>query len=301
VNQPESQAVNDFLTFIQKQRQLSDKTWQSYQATLEAFMCYLEKFSIEQWRQCSHLHIRGFVAELYKRQLKPKSIAQKLSAIRSLFKYLAHKQLVSQDPTFGITAPKAEKRLPKTIEVDEVTNFLDSMPTQSFIQARDKAIMELLYSSGIRLSELQQLSLDEIDLTAASARVTGKGNKTRIVPIGSKAQAAINNWLQQRKLVDNLDHDALFVTQQGKRMSNRSIQARLAYWGKVSGLKSRLHPHKLRHSCASHFLQSSSDLRAVQELLGHADIATTQIYTHLDFQHLASVYDKAHPRAKKSN
>ncbi len=270
---------------------------QSYQSTLLHFVGFLAQKSIERLSDISHHTIRAYSAQLHRQGLAAKSIAQKLSALRVWFDYLAAQHQIDNNPAKGVKGPKIGKRLPQTLEVDEVTHFLDQIPNDTFVACRDKCMLELFYSSGVRLSELQGLKLKDIDLKDATARVLGKGQKSRIVPIGRKAIAALQDWLKQRAAYAE-SIEALFITEQGKPLMQRSIQARLSYWGKALGLSSRLHPHKLRHSCASHFLESASDLRAVQELLGHANLSTTQIYTHLDFQHLAQVYDAAHPRAR---
>ncbi|PWK52796.1 tyrosine recombinase XerC [Pleionea mediterranea] len=288
-----------YLAYIAVEKNLSEKTINSYAVTLQAFINFLSARNIDNSKDVSVHTLRGYLAQLHKQGLKSKSIAQKMSSIRSFFSFLAQQKLIDINPAKGLRTPKIEKHLPKTLDVDEVSIFLDQIQAVDFISSRDKAIMELFYSSGIRLSELQGLTLDDFDLNDAFIRVTGKGNKTRIAPIGQKAMASLKVWLTFRKLHATDDQTAMFITSSGNVLKQRSIQARLEYWGKQLALPARLHPHKLRHSCASHFLESSSDLRAVQELLGHADLSTTQIYTHLDFQHLANVYDSAHPRAKK--
>ena len=222
----------------------------------------------------------------------------KISSVKGLFKYLLQKKIIKTDPTELLIAPKTGKPLPKNMEVDEVVQLLSFMPEQT-IEFRDKAMIELFYSSGLRLAELTSINQLDIDLTNAELRVTGKGSKQRLVPVGRMAIEAINQWLICRGEFLKTETDALFISKLGNRISVRQVQQRLSYWAKRQGLNNTLHPHKLRHSFASHLLQSSSDLRAVQELLGHADLSTTQVYTHLDFQHLSKVYDSAHPRAKK--
>ena len=204
---------------------------------------------------------------------------------------------MAANPAVGIRAPKASRRLPKTLDVDQTARLLD-WDSSDPLAIRDRAIMELLYSSGLRLSELLHLEVTDLDLKDATVRVTGKGRKTRVVPVGRHARHALQQWLQIRATLAPLA-SALFLNRRGTRLAPRTVQQRLQQWGSKRGLPMRLHPHMLRHSCASHVLESSSDLRAVQELLGHSDIATTQIYTHLDFQHLARIYDDAHPRARK--
>jgi len=218
--------------------------------------------------------------------------------LRSFYQFLIRKHQLKNNPAIDIRAPKTARTLPDTLDADTLTQLLE-IPGDSILAIRDRAIMELFYSSGLRLSELVNLDTCDIDLNENILRATGKGNKTRILPIGRKAAEALNNWLQQRVILAKVEEQALFVSQRGSRISTRSVQQRLNYWRKKQGLEQHIHPHKLRHSFASHILESSGDLRAVQELLGHADISTTQIYTHLDFQHLAKVYDKAHPRARK--
>jgi integrase/recombinase XerC len=222
-----------------------------------------------------------------------------LSAIRSFFNFLLKKGLADNNPAQYIKAPKQARKLPKTLDVDQISGLLEA-GASSAIEIRDLAIFELFYSSGLRLSELTALNLADIDLTDHSLMVkSGKGGKSRILPIGSKAITAINNWLPQRLKNISVSEVALFTSTRGKRLGQRSIELRLEQWCKKKGIAEHIHPHMLRHSFASHLLESSQDLRAVQELLGHSNISTTQIYTHLDFQHLADIYDKAHPRAKK--
>lgn len=226
-----------------------------------------------------------------------------LSAIRSFYRYLLREQRVQHNPAEGMPAPKTEKRLPDTLGVDQLAAALDApdplASSKPLLASRDKAMVELFYSSGLRLAELCNLSLTDIDLSEKLIRVTGKGSKTRVVPVGVQAVRSIRQWLDHRRSIDTADTVELFVSSQGRRLSERSIQQRIRSWGQRLGLQLPLHPHMLRHSFASHMLESSGDLRAVQELLGHADISTTQVYTHLDFQHLSRVYDKAHPRARK--
>jgi integrase/recombinase XerC len=238
---------------------------------------------------------------VHREGLSGTSIQRLLSALRAFFDFLLREQRVADNPAIGIRAPKSPRRLPGTLDPDAVAQLLDGAETDAdpFLAARDRAMFELLYSSGLRLAELVSLDLVAIDLRAAEVTVTGKGRKTRQVPVGSKALAAIGDWLPHRALaLAGSDEGALFVSARGARITPRAVQQRLARAGIVKGVAQHLHPHLLRHSFATHLLESSGDLRAVQELLGHADIATTQVYTHLDFQHLAQVYDQAHPRAR---
>jgi integrase/recombinase XerC len=218
--------------------------------------------------------------------------------MRSFFYYLVQERALKSNPVVGVSAPKSARKLPSPLDVDQMGGLLSNKESKP-LPKRDMAIMELMYSSGLRLSELVSINLNDIDFDQGLLPVTGKGSKARLVPVGSYAIARIKEWLPERSLLAALNEPALFVSRAGRRMSARAVQQRLARWGLVQGVDLRVHPHRLRHSFASHLLESSGDLRAVQELLGHADISTTQIYTHVNFQHLAEVYDKAHPRAKK--
>lgn len=245
-------------------------------------------------------HLRRFVATLHARGLGSKSLARALSAWRGFYRFLVSQHDYVHNPCLGLRAPKGAKTLPHALSPDQASHLM-MVDEDTALAARDHAMLELFYSSGLRLAELVQLNWrpDEIDLEAATARITGKGNKIREVPVGSYAVAAIRAWLPHRQLLAKADEPALFVGRNGSRLGRRAIQYRLEHWALKLGISARVHPHVLRHSCASHLLQSSGDLRAVQEMLGHANISTTQVYTHLDFQRLAQVYDAAHPRAKK--
>lgn len=294
------QPVILFLEQLAAQKNYSPLTVQNYQRQLLKLLSFLQSESIEQWKHIKTIHIRQFSALNHRKGLSPRSIALTLSACRSFFDYLVINNQLEFNPAKGVKAPKAPKNLPKTVAVDQVAALLKGIDVGEDIGIRDLAVAELFYSSGIRLAELVRLNLEDIDFAESSARITGKGRKTRIVPIGRLAIKAIKEWLKVRDVwLVSIPTDALFITQQKNRLSPRSIQKRMEYWGKFVGLNGRLHPHKFRHSCATHLLESSGDLRAVQELLGHANLSTTQVYTHLDFQQLADVYDKAHPRAKK--
>lgn len=243
-------------------------------------------------------HIRRFTARLHAGGLDGRSLARALSAWRGLYKYLARDRGFKVNPCMGLRAPKSVKRLPHALSPDEAARLMQ-IEDGDALAVRDRAMLELFYSSGLRLSELTGLSLDSIDYGDAIVRVTGKGSKTRVVPVGSHAIAALQTWLVQRAAIANEDESALFVSQNGARLTPRAVQLRFKRWALKQGLDSTLHPHMLRHSFASHVLQSSGDLRAVQDMLGHASISTTQVYTSLDFQHLAKVYDAAHPRARR--
>jgi integrase/recombinase XerC len=242
--------------------------------------------------------IRRYVAQLHARGLDGRSIARMLSAWRGFYRYLARDHGFSANPCVGIRAPKSAKRLPHALSPDE-SGRLMAMDDDSALALRDKAMFELLYSSGLRLSELTSLAPGDVDSADGTVRVTGKGGKTRVIPVGRHALAAVQAWLVQRSDITRKGETALFVNRNGGRLGPRAVQLRLKQWAVKSGLDSSVHPHMLRHSFASHVLQSSGDLRAVQEMLGHASISTTQVYTQLDFQHLAKVYDAAHPRAKR--
>ena len=291
--------IDNYLNTLLHQKRYSEHTVTSYRKWLEYYLNYCANKELD-YNKTDSQHIRMLVAELHRKGQSASSIAQALSSIRQFYNFLIASNKIETNPAKSVKAPKKPKRLPKNIDVDSISHLLNSMPTEKPIEKRDKAMMELFYSSGIRLAELVGIDLKDADLNALELRVLGKGGKERQVPIGSCARDAILDWIKDRNmLLSDLDEPALFISSRGKRINPRSVQMRLAHWGKVLGLNDKLHPHKLRHSCATHVLESSSDLRAVQELLGHASIATTQVYTHLDFQHLAKTYDAAHPRAKK--
>lgn len=279
---------------------MSPHTIANYQRDLNKLSQFMEQQKLNNWPDVSMASARYFPARLHTGGLSGKSIQRALSAARSFYHFLIENGLAHINPFIGIRAPKAQKKLPDTLNVDEIEQLLHSIP-DDLLGRRDKAIIELLYSAGVRLSELAGIDSREIQAGRTMLPVSGKGNKQRQVPVGQKADQAIQAWLSKRHEIANDNEPALFVSQRGTRLSTRSIQTRLDHRAKASGIDRKLHPHMLRHSFASHILESSGDLRAVQELLGHANISTTQIYTHLDFQHLAKVYDQAHPRARKTN
>ncbi len=299
-NPPEalSAPLDGFARHLASEKRHSPRTCEHYQRDLQRLVDWLIESRIGDWRELSIHDVRRYVARLSKDGLGGRSIARHLSAIRRFYTFLLREGLARDNPALDIRAPKSGRRLPKVADVDQLSHLLDVNPDDP-LEVRDLAMFELLYSSGLRLAELAGLDLIGLDLRGREVRVLGKGNKERILPVGGKAVLALNRWLEQRPEFANEAETAVFVSQRGNRLSRRSIQARLARWGTVQGADQRLHPHLLRHSFASHMLESSGDLRAVQELLGHADIATTQVYTHLDFQHLARVYDQSHPRAKR--
>ena len=289
-------SVQQFLAELAHQRRASDHTVAAYRRDLAVLqagagarpLATLQSHDLR--RQAMRLHGQGLAA---------RSVARTLSAWRSYYRWLARRGELAADPCVGLRAPKRPRALPKALAIEQTAALL-AMPDDGVLGVRDHAMFELFYSSGLRLSELAALDLDgKLDLAGAEVTVTGKRGKTRTVPVGAQARHALDAWLAQRTRLAAQDEPALFVGQRGKRLTPRAIELRLAQWAKKSGLGLNVHPHMLRHSFASHVLQSSGDLRAVQEMLGHASIATTQIYTHLDFQHLAKVYDAAHPRAKQ--
>lgn len=288
----------DFMGHLASEKRHSPRTCDSYNRDLSRLAIWLSQADYTQWRDVDSHQLRRYVATLSREGLGGKSIARHLSAIRRFYQFLLREKLAKDNPALDIRAPKAARRLPKAVDVDQINHLLDTDPDDP-LEIRDLCMFELMYSSGLRLSELVGLDLDSVDSRGHEIRVLGKGNKERILPVGRKALAALALWLPVRGALAGESEQALFVSRRGSRLSTRSVQARLSRWGITKGADQGLHPHMLRHSFASHMLESSGDLRAVQELLGHADIATTQVYTHLDFQHLARVYDQSHPRARR--
>ena len=296
-----SDTLQDWLqrfTAHQLQRNLSPHTRESYARDLITLNDFCDKQKITDWGMLDVHHIRAFTSQRHRQGLSPKSIQRLLASIRSFYLFLQGEGIAKKNPAEGVRAPKGAKRLPDTLDADQMARLLQ-IPGDEADTVRDRAIMELLYSSGLRLAELIAVKLTDLDLGQGLVTVTGKGNKTRIVPVGRMALKAIQDWLKVRGDLAKSEDQNLFVSVRGGPLSPRSVQARLKHWGRVQGVQQGIYPHLLRHSFASHVLESSGDLRAVQELLGHANISTTQIYTHLDFQHLAKTYDAAHPRARK--
>ncbi len=293
-------SVDQYLNHIRQERQLSAHTHSAYARDLQSLISYCDKQGSDDWPTLNAQDIRAFAAACHRQGLAGRSIQRRLSAVRGLYEYLLREGRIGHNPAQDIRAPKGERRLPGVLDVDQMDRLL-SIDTSQPLAVRDQAIMELMYSSGLRLSELTGLDLPDLDLDAGLVSVTGKGRKTRVVPVGRKAKTALSLWLEVRRdlLPSGSEQRALFISRGGQRLAPRSVQQRLDLWARCQGMHGRVHPHMLRHSFASHLLESSGDLRAVQDLLGHADISTTQVYTHLDFQHLADVYDKAHPRAKR--
>jgi integrase/recombinase XerC len=291
-----SASIDTFLAELEHQRLASPHTLTAYRRDLQHLLTLAPATPPE---QIVPAQLKRLLMKLHGEGLAPRSIARTLSAWRAYYRWLAKHGAITRNPCDGLRAPKQPRSLPKALGADQATALLDGEPEDT-LESRDRAMAELLYSSGLRLSELASLNLDaNLDLKENEVTVLGKRNKKRTVPIGGKAKAALLAWMEERRNLAQPDEAALFVNKFGRRLSNGGIALRLSRWAQKQGLGVHVHPHMLRHSFASHLLQSSGDLRAVQELLGHSNISTTQIYTHLDFQHLAKVYDQAHPRARK--
>lgn len=303
-----------FRRYLQSERRLSPHTDQSYTRDLKALAGFCDLAGLADWNKLDSAHVRRFAAHSHAKGLSPRSIQRRLSAVRSFYEFLLREapaeslrggqgarrrgSRVTLNPALEVRAPKAPRRLPQTLDADQMARLLE-IPAGGELTARDRALMELLYSSGLRLAELVSLNLGDIDLKDRTVQVLGKGRKVRIVPVGRLAVAALRAYLKERAALAPAAETALFVGRGGRRLGPRAIQQRVDYWAKRQGLGLHVHPHLFRHSFASHLLESGGELRGVQELLGHADISTTQIYTHLDFQHLARIYDAAHPRARR--
>ena len=292
--------IQIFLSYLESVKQYSEHTLNGYKRDLQKLSNYLTDQEIEKWKLVKEHDLRTFVNSERRRGLSPRSIQRLLSSCRTFFEFLLTEGQIQLSPAQTISSPKLAQLLPKAMDADLVQRLLD-FKAKGMIEVRDKALAELLYSSGLRLSEICKLNMEDLDTKERTCVVTGKGNKTRIVPVGKKAIQAIRDWFMYRselKQSKATSTNAIFLNNKGNRISPRSIQLRLEKLCLMRGLPG-INPHMLRHSFASHVLESSGDLRAVQEMLGHSDIGTTQIYTKLDFQHLSKVYDKAHPRAKK--
>jgi len=289
-------ALERYLSHLRTGRRLAPNTLSAYSRDGELLLALAQARPLD---ALSAQDIRGFIASLHAKGQSPRSLARILSSWRGLFDWLARRGEVAANPCAGVRAPRAARRLPEALSPDEAVRLV-SVAEDSALGVRDRALFELAYSCGLRVSELTGLDLDAIDAKSAEARVTGKGSKTRIVPVGGPALAALAAWLPARAKIARAGEPALFVGRSGRRLLPRDVQRRIKRWAALAGLEMDVHPHMLRHSFASHVLQSSGDLRAVQEMLGHASIASTQVYTHLDFQHLAKVYDAAHPRARRA-
>jgi integrase/recombinase XerC len=294
----EKEWIAKFIRHLGYERRLSPLTCKHYARDLEGFHNWCVSQDVETWGRVDNEHVRAFSAWCYRRGLSARSIQRALSAIRTFFRFLRREKHVRSNPAEGVSAPKAGKRLPGNLDADRMARLLD-IKGDGPIVARDRAILELLYSSGLRLAELTSLDVDSVDIPDATVRVTGKGSKERILPVGKQALAALAAWRKERVRLAGPEERSLFVSKRGSRLSHRAVQARVDHWAKRQGIDTKVYPHLFRHSFATHLLESSHDLRGVQELLGHANISTTQVYTHLDFQHLAQIYDKTHPRARR--
>jgi len=298
VTSDQSVWIDRFVAHLSHERRVSAHTGAAYRRDLSRLLGFCERRGIREWSALDNVQVRAFAAAEHAGGLAPRSIQRRLSAVRTFYEFLLREGCCRLNPAHEVRAPKSKKRLPTTLDADEMGRLLD-FKADDPLSTRDKAIMELFYSSGLRLSELVGLDLPAVDLKDRTVRVDGKGSKTRILPIGRFAVDALQKWLRQRATLPKFDGAAMFVGRNGRRLTPRAVQLRVNTWARRMGLRAHVHPHMFRHSFATHLLESSTDLRGVQELLGHADISTTQIYTHLDFQHLAKVYDAAHPRARR--
>ncbi len=291
--------LEKFLQHLACEKRYSPHTLSNYQRDLRNFLQHLAAESLAQWSELRNFHVQSYISWRHRNGMDGRSLQRELSAIRSLCRYLQREGVISADPALLIRAPRSKSALPDTLDVDQVARLLQAGDLVDPLAMRDVAIMELMYSSGLRLAELVGCNVNDLDASAGLLRVLGKGSKERIVPVGRKALEAVAHWLPVRQAMVGPEEAALFVSMRGTRIARRTVEVRIKQWGIRQGMEIPVYPHKLRHSFASHLLESGGDLRAVQELLGHANISTTQVYTHLDFQRLAQVYDKAHPRARK--
>ena len=291
--------IDNYIEYIKFEKRLSSNTIKNY---LRDISLLKKQSPNKDFKSYKIEDIRRSVSIFHQKGINGKSLSRMLSSWRGFFDFLTNRYKFKQNPVIGIKAPKSKKTLPQTLSIDQVMKLIN-ITDHSLLGVRDRAVMELFYSSGLRLSELVNIKIQEINTDDNTATITGKGDKTRVVPIGEYAMKALNSWLIERDKIKNIspENKFVFLSKKGLPLGTRSIQYRLKHWAKKQGIPENIHPHLLRHSFASHILQSSQDLRAVQELLGHTNISTTQIYTHLDYQHLSKIYDKAHPRAKKNN
>jgi integrase/recombinase XerC len=300
MNLEAQQQLDRYLEMLQVRQRVSDHTFDAYSRDLRRFSDFCTITKLEAWEEVRDHHIRAHIATRHRANMGSRSLQRELSSIRGFFEFLVGERRLALNPARGVHAPKSARKLPKPLDVDRLTAMLDAKQDDA-LEVRDVAMWELFYSSGLRLSELTGLDCHDVDLVEGLVFVrSGKGNRSRYVPLGTKACEAITLWLKNRGGYVTGMETALFVSRLGKRIAPRSVQQRLERWRVKLGLDTHVHPHMLRHSFASHMLEGSGDLRAVQEMLGHANISTTQIYTHLDFQRLAAVYDQTHPRARKS-
>jgi integrase/recombinase XerC len=301
----ERERIERFLTHLHIERRMSRHTVSAYRHDLATLAAFCDARDVQRWSSINNFQVRAFAAAEHAGGIGPRSIQRRLSAVRTFYEYLMREGAAKNNPALEVRAPKTKKRLPKTLDADQMGRLLDFRADDS-LSLRDKAMMELFYSSGLRLSELVGLGLGDVDLKDRTVRVLGKGNKTRIVPIGRHAVEALQHWLGERAALvlqkpapASAHPGAIFLGRTGRPLTVRAVQLRVGTWARRQGLSMHVHPHMFRHSFATHLLESSGDLRGVQELLGHADISTTQVYTHLDFARLATVYEAAHPRAKR--
>jgi integrase/recombinase XerC len=291
--------LEEFIAFLRTEKRYSEHTQAAYRRDLKNLQTWLQQQKIAHWNEISQDVLRRFIAQRHARGIHGRSLQRQLSAIRAFFRFLQRANIVRENPAEDIPTPKLEQRLPKSLNIEQLERLL-SISGDAPLMLRDQAMMELIYSSGLRLAEIAALNVVDLDLQNGLVDVKkGKGSKQRLMPIGGKASEAIRRWLRSRTLLLKAEEAALFISKRGSRISHRAIQQRVAFWAKKQGLDQHVYPHRLRHAFASHLLESSGDIRAVQELLGHTNISTTQVYTHLDFQHLAEVYDQAHPRAHR--
>jgi len=298
MRQPDRRPIDRFLQSLDTERRYSPHTRAAYARDLDRLHAFCVQDGVAGWDALDPARLRAWVARLHRQGLSGASLARWLSAARAFYRYLRREGISPANPFAGVRAPRSGRRLPKTLSVDEAVRLVQ-IPADDPLAVRDRALLELFYSSGLRLSELVSLNLDDLDPRTALVRVLGKGRKERLVPVGAAALEALAAWRRERAGWVRDGGTALFVTRRGKRLSNRTVEQRIAHHARRQGLGRHVHPHMLRHSFATHLLESSGELRAVQELLGHANLSTTQVYTHLDFQHLAKVYDAAHPRARR--
>ena len=294
-----NQSLSDYLNYLRTIKRYSPATLEGYQHDIQGFLVYLDEQEVEECTQANIHHIRAYIASCHRKGLAESSMQRLLSSLRGFYRYLVKNSLAEANPAVDVRAPKGTKKLPNVMDVDQVDRLLSTNVT-SPLEMRDHAMMELMYSSGLRLSELVNLDLVDLELRVGQVKILGKGNKTRYLPVGQQAREALSSWLELRESIAKSGEQAVFVNNRGSRLSQRAVQKRMSELAQRTQLGVHVHPHMLRHSFASHMLESSGDLRSVQELLGHANISTTQVYTQLDFQHLAKVYDQAHPRARKT-
>ncbi|WP_162063584.1 tyrosine recombinase XerC [Vibrio taketomensis] len=290
--------LDRFYEYLRSEKGLSLHTQRNYKQQLETMAQHLLSMGVKDWTQVDAAWVRQLASKGMREGMKASSLATRLSSLRSFFDFLILRGELSANPAKGVSAPRKKRPLPKNLDVDEVGQLLE-VTDDDPLSIRDRSMMELMYGAGLRLAEMVSVNVKDVSLFSGELRVVGKGDKERKVPFSGLAKEWVGKWLKVRSGLANPDEKALFVSKLGVRISHRNVQKRMAEWGQKQAVASHISPHKLRHSFATHMLESSNNLRAVQELLGHENISTTQIYTHLDFQHLAQVYDQAHPRAKK--